>query len=153
MSIDTDEVIVARSHTPLREIELTLGEKEIKAAGCIDSGCSLVLMSNDLWRQIGVTYNPKKKATIRVADNALSSTDGMIENLRCTIGSIVFLLQVHVVDSPSCALLLGRPFLTLLAAESRDFGNGDLRLTLTCPNTGRKEVVATSPHGSKQAGF
>ncbi|KZO89579.1 hypothetical protein CALVIDRAFT_473011, partial [Calocera viscosa TUFC12733] len=111
--------------------------------GCIDSGCSLVLMSLDLWRQLGVTYNPKKKATIRVADNALSSTEGMIENLHCTIGSIVFLLQVQVVDSPSCALLLGRPFLTLLDAESRDFGNGDLRLTLTCPNTGRKEVVAT----------
>ncbi|KAJ7443313.1 hypothetical protein FB451DRAFT_1056993 [Mycena latifolia] len=77
------------------------------------------------------------------ADSNQSTTAGIIENLKFSIGDIDILLQVHVVDGAPFDILMGRPFFRFTECHTKDRVDGTQELTLTCPNTGKTVQVAT----------
>jgi hypothetical protein len=100
-------------------------------------------MNRDVWQDLGVALSPDKVLTMESADSGHSTTAGVVENLKFSVGEIDVLLQVHVVDGAPFDVLMGRPFFRFTECHTKDRADGSQELTLTCPNTGKVLSVPT----------
>ncbi|KZO89664.1 hypothetical protein CALVIDRAFT_491530 [Calocera viscosa TUFC12733] len=121
--------------------------------GCIDSGCSMIVMHRDVWKNTNTLLLPQEKTSMQSANGQRSFTLGCVRNMRIAVGSVSGLFQVHISERLPVGLLLGRPFLTLFSCTTRDFDDGYQELALTCPNTAQTVVVTTRPSVSRATGF
>lgn len=126
--------IVGAKSLPLRELEVTFPNGFIERS-ILDDGSSIVVMREDLWKEIGTFPLLRQEALVmECADASQNATLGMVEDLPIKIGKITFYVQSQVVRSAPYRFLLGRPFNALAAMNKHDFVNGDQLVSLTDPN-------------------
>lgn len=136
----------------LRVLDITVNEH--RPITCtLDTGSEIVAMNRSVWQELGVHLSPEKTLVMESADSNQSTTAGLVENLKFSLGGIDLLLQAHVVDGAPFDILLGRPFFRFTECQTKDHIDGTQDLTLTCPNTGRVVTVASRRKEPKHGTF
>jgi hypothetical protein len=130
-------------------VELPNGIKELAV---LDDGSSIIVMHQDLWKEIGNLPLIKNEAvTMECADASLNQTMGLVWNLPVKIGRITFFVQAQVVHNAPYRFLLGRTFSALTGCIKHDDPNGDTMVSLTDPNNpGYTETFPTFARGNKE---
>ena len=138
------EVLIATTKPieSLRAIDAILGGK-VKCECVVDNGSEMVVIRRDKWEQTGSRYVPSRKILMETANNSSNWTLGITENLTLTIGGLTVCVLAQVVEDAPYEVLLGRPLLTLLSANTQDHPDGRQDITFTCPETGAKTFVQT----------
>jgi hypothetical protein len=108
---------VAQDTIPLRAITAVINHTD-EAECVLDDGSSIVAMSKDVWKRLGLPLRPDHQLLMENAGGGKNSTLGLLSNVPFTIGRSTFWLQVQVVNNCPCEVLLGRPFLTLTSCRT-----------------------------------
>ncbi|KAJ6542560.1 hypothetical protein B0H19DRAFT_957768 [Mycena capillaripes] len=151
-SITSSFLLTASPIDSLCVIEMLVNDSH-RVVCTLDQGSEIVAMNRSVWKMIGVPLSPEKVLTMESADSNQSLTAGVVENLKFLVGDIDLLLQVHVVDSAPFDILVGRPFFRFTECHTKDYTNRTQELTLTCPNTGKVQTLATKMKPPRQVSF
>lgn len=143
----------AEESLPLRTVKALVADT-IQVEAILDQGAVVCIIREDVWERLGIHMRRDQAIVLESADTGKSTTLGMIENAKFTIGGVDVMLQVQVVRHAPFEALLGRPFFAITECETKDFLSGDQHLTLTDPaNRDRKCTVATGVRFAKDQGF
>jgi hypothetical protein len=136
------KVVVARDSEALRTVwpNINMNAKE---ECIIDSGSQIVAMATHVAVSLGISWDPDITINMESANGSVERSAGLAKNVPFAFGSIVVLLQVHIINQPAYRVLLGRPFEVVTQAISENQENGDAILTLTDPNSGARLAVPT----------
>lgn len=118
--------------------------------GLLDTGSEILSMHKDVQARLGISYNPDIVIHMQSANEAVESTLGLARNVPFTFGDMTVFLQLHIVKNAPYKILLGRPFDCLTKSIVTNSTDGDQTLTITDPNTGKRQVVPTFPRGHKR---
>ncbi|KAI9435904.1 hypothetical protein F5148DRAFT_989786, partial [Russula earlei] len=117
---------------PLQEVDITF-TPDLTEPGVIDPGSQIVVIRQDLAREVNAKINYAQRLAMESANGLTSWTVGCAENLPMRIGDISFALHAYVVEQAPMRLLLGRPFQQLLLTRLEDFPNGKVELSICDP--------------------
>lgn len=132
--------VVADAFCPLRVVKARVaGLKEYECI--LDTGASIVVMNEPVWREIAVGLDPTKTATMQSANSSQDSTLGCLTDVEFEIGGVVLHLQVQVVKQAPFDILLGQPFFQLGACEFKAFTTAGPTLTIHDPNSDKVVTV------------
>ena len=98
---------------PLREIDVLVNNLRTEA-GILDQGSQIVVIREDLAREVGTQINTQRTLRMEGANGSTSRTLGCAEDLNMHIGDVSFTIHAHVICTAPFRLLLGRPFHYLL---------------------------------------
>jgi len=143
LAVEDQTLLEAKHSLPLRCLELTLNDS-VKTEGILDTGCQVILMRKDVWSQLRVPLQSEKVLTMESANGTRNSTTGLIPRVKISIGSVSLICPVQVIENAPFAMLLGRPFMALGQAVTRDYYDGNMEITITDPNTG--EIITVPTH-------
>jgi len=76
-------------------------------------------------------------------NRSLSQTCGLAKNVPFTLGDIIMLLQVHIIEIALYKILLGRPFDAITKSMIVNDQEGNQTINITCPNTGMRAAIPT----------
>ncbi|KAE9387301.1 hypothetical protein BT96DRAFT_891162, partial [Gymnopus androsaceus JB14] len=127
----------------IRGINALIGECSVHCV--VDSGCSIVAMSDATSNTLGLSFDPKRCIPLQSANGKMDWTLGTAKDIPFRFNDIIVFLQVHIVDSPAYDVLLGRPFEILTQAHIKNFLSGNQHYTLTNPNTDKVVTIPTIP--------
>ncbi|KAG6874353.1 hypothetical protein C0992_007850 [Termitomyces sp. T32_za158] len=100
---------IAQDSQVIWSIMLTVDNKsEVEAI--VDSGSQIISMSADVANKLGIIYDPAIHLNMQSANGTINRSLGLVKNVECTIGDLTFYLQIHILQSPTYDILLGRPF-------------------------------------------
>ena len=125
-----DGLIVTHHSIPLQSLEAKIIGTGRTILGVLDSGSKIIVMSKQVWKDLGLPVQLDHVMTMSNANASTESTLGVVENLRLDFGTGKVCLQVQVVPRANFNLLLGRPFHCLLSASTEDFPDGSQSITL-----------------------
>ena len=120
---------VGVSSLPLRKINIEIGGKVIEA-GVIDPGSQIIVMREDLAREVGATINTNRLLQMEGANGVTNWTLGCAEYLPMQVGNISFAVHAHVIKCAPFRLLLGRPFQHALLCRIEDLPSGDVEVSI-----------------------
>ncbi|KIK51030.1 hypothetical protein GYMLUDRAFT_982894 [Collybiopsis luxurians FD-317 M1] len=143
-----DGFYVAKDSHSIRGINATIGERTVHCV--LDSGCSIVAMSNAACNTLGIAFDPEQKIPLQSTNGSTDWSRGLAKDVPFHFGDVLAFLQVQVVDSPAYNFLLGRPFEILIQANVWNFLSGDQHLSLTDPNTHKTVTILTLPRDYPQ---
>lgn len=115
----------------------------------VDSGSQIISMNKDVATRLKLSWSPDTTINMQSANGELAPTKGVVRNVPFRFGEVTVFLQVHVVDGAPYQVLMGRPFDTLSKSIVTNFEDGMQEMTITCPNTGKRAIVATYPRGTR----
>jgi len=104
---------------PLREIDILVNNLRTEA-GVLDQGSQIVVIREDLAKEVGAQINTQRTLRMEGANGSTSRTLGCAEDLNMRIGDVSFTIHAHVVRTAPFRLLLGRPFHHLLLCRLED---------------------------------
>ena len=120
-----------------------VGEEEV----LLDSGSQIVSMTKKVAATNKVSWDPSLSIQIQSANGLLSRTCGLARNIPFTLGGVMVLLQIHVMDTAPYTVLLGWPFDTITESRIVNDKEGNQTVCITCPNTGTKVAIPTYKRG------
>jgi len=94
---------------PLREVEVMVMGRHRKI-GLLDEGSEIMIIRRDLYNELGVEVNMKRKMTMQTANGGKEEIQGCVEYLELKVGGVKTYTHVFVVQSAPYQLLLGRPW-------------------------------------------
>ena len=144
---DLDRLTVAKESTAIRSVFALVANSQ-KIECTVDPGCQIIAMAQTECHSLGLAYDPRIRLNMESANGTFDWSLGLARNVPFLIGDITLYFQVHVIKSPSYAVLLGRPFDVLTESVIRNFANEDQTITITDPNSGKKCTIPTFPRGS-----
>ncbi|KAI9451278.1 hypothetical protein F5148DRAFT_966397, partial [Russula earlei] len=116
----------------LQEVDITF-TTDISKPGVIDPGSQIMVIRQNLAREINAWINYRQCLTMESANGLTSWTVGCAENLPMRIRDISFTLHTYVAKHVPMHLLLSRPFQQLLLSRLEDFPNGKVELSICDP--------------------
>ena len=130
---------------PLREIDILLGNKVVEA-GVIDPGSQIIVIREDLAREVNATINADRLLQMEGANGATNWTLGCAEYLPMRIGDISVKVHAHVVERAPFRLLLGRPFQHALLCRIEDLPTGEVEVSVQDPvNPSHRVTIPSRP--------
>ena len=81
------------------------------------------------------------------ANSQVELSEGLAKNITFKMGEVTAYLQVHVLNNPAYDVLLRRPFEVLTKSVAETLPNGEMLLTVTDPNTGKRLTILTFEQG------
>ena len=90
-----------------------------------------------------VSWDSSLSIQMQSTNGSLSRTCGLARNVLFTLGEVMVLLQVHVMDVAPYTVLLGRPFDTITESRIVNDKEENQTVCITCPNTRTKVVIPT----------
>jgi hypothetical protein len=144
---DLDRLTVAKESTAIRSIFALVANSQ-KIECTVDPGCQIIAMAETECHNLGLAYDPRIRLNMESANGTFDWSLGLARNVPFQIGDIALYFQVHIISSPSYAVLLGRPFDVLTESVIRNFANEDQTITITDPNSGRVCTIPTFPRRS-----
>ena len=108
-------------------------------------------MAKQVAMQLGVSWDPDLRIKMQSANGQLELSEGLARNVSFRLGEVVAYLQVHVLNNPAYEVLLGRPFEVLTKTVAETLPNGEMLITLTDPNTGKRSTIPTFERGKGPA--
>lgn len=148
-------IYVSRETESLRSVFPLVNNKK-EEESLLDNGSEILSMTKAVTKDLGVAYNPDVVIHMQSANSGVDATLGLARNVPFTFGDITLFLQLHIVKEAPYRILLGRPFDCLTESVVVNYKDGEQTLTITDPNTGKRQVVPTfargktSPSKSKQ---
>ncbi|THU77712.1 hypothetical protein K435DRAFT_625554, partial [Dendrothele bispora CBS 962.96] len=109
----------------------------------LDSGSQIVSMDTNIAVGLDITWDPDVVIHMQSANGNLNPTRGLARNVPFRFGDITIYLQVHVMDNVPYEVLMGRPFDVLVESEVKNTKQGDQYITLTDPNSSRRQQIGT----------
>lgn len=148
--------VVAEHSIPLRVVHPSFPGGH--TAECIlDSGAQIIAMRKDVWQRMELALNPDLIMVMESANASKEQTYGLVKNCRVSFGPVELVLQIQVVLNAPFEVLLGRPFLCLAEANTKDFRDGSQEITLQDPNSGERVCLTTAarppPEDRTSSGF
>ena len=143
---DLDRLTVAKESTAILSV-YALVDSSQKVECTVDPGCQIVAMAESVCHSLRLSYDPQIRLNMKSANGTFNWSLGLARNVSFVIGDITLYFQVHVISSPSYAILLGRPFNALTESVIRNFANEDQTITITDPNSGKQCTIPTFPRG------
>lgn len=123
-------------------------QKEEEAV--IDEGSQVCSASESAALDLGISWDPALKIGLQSSNKSVATTSGMARNVPFDCGNgVVAFVQLHIVKDAAYKLLLGRPFLSVMTANSASRPNGMHTLALTDPNNAQQIVIPTYPRGTR----
>ena len=144
--LDLDRLTVAKESMAIRSV-YALVDNSQKVECTVDPGCQIVAMAESVCHSLGLSYDPQICLNMESANGTFDWSLGLARNVSFVIGDITLYFQVHIISSPSYAILLGRPFDVLTESVIRNFANEDQTITITDPNSGKQCTIPTFPRG------
>ncbi|KAG6896842.1 hypothetical protein C0993_007981 [Termitomyces sp. T159_Od127] len=149
-SLDADKdpaiLTVAHDSQAIRSIMMTINHRtEVEAI--VDSGSQIISMVAEVASDLGLIYDPSIVLNMQSANGTVDRSLGLAKNVPCTIGDVMFYLQIHIIRSPAYDLLLGRPFDILARSIVQILSNEETTLTLSDSNSGLRHMVPTFLRG------
>ena len=143
---DLDRLTVAKESTAIRSLYALVASSQ-KIECTVDPGCQIIAMAESVCHLLGLAYDPRVHLNMESANGTFDWSLGLAHNVSFVIGDIMLYFQVHVIASPSYAILLGRPFDVLTESVIRNFANEDQTITITDPNSSKQCTIPTFPRG------
>ena len=145
---ETDSQIdktVSKVTEQLRSVNAVF-EDLIQCEAVLDTGSQIIAMRSDVWKKLGILLKTEYSMSMESANATSSSTKGLAERVKVSIGGIDLYLNIQVVENAPYQVLLGRPFHTLVKAQTQDYEDSDQDITITEPGTGQTITLPTYPH-------
>ncbi|KAK1233243.1 hypothetical protein PQX77_003586 [Marasmius sp. AFHP31] len=127
-----DEFYVAKESTSIRAITGVVGDDTVHCI--LDSGCSIVAMSEAAYNALHVVFDPLFRMPVQSANGGMDMTLGLGRNIPFRFGDVTAFLQVHIISSPAYDVLLGHLFDILTQSMVQNFASGAQHITLHDPN-------------------
>lgn len=144
---DIDRLTVAMESTAIRSVyALVCNAQRVECT--VDPGCQIIAMAETECHSLGLAYDPRIRLNMESANGSLDWSLGLSRNVPFKIGDITLYFQLHIIRSPSYAVLLGRPFDVLTESLIKNYANEDQTITITDPNSGEKSTIPTFPRGA-----
>lgn len=138
----TDGIITSNHSEKLRAIDIIIdGCKTVEAI--IDEGSQIIGISKKVWETLGLVARRDHLFKMESANSSVDMTLRLLHDLKVTIGSYDFYLQVQVVENASYEVLLGLPFHVLTQLGTKFYSDGSSHITIDDPNTGAKIILPT----------
>jgi hypothetical protein len=128
---------------PLQEINVLIGGRTLEA-GVLDSGSQIVVIRQDLAREVGAYINPNRLLEMEGANGATNWTLGCAEYLKMKIGDVPVKIHAHVVEHAPFRLLLGRPFQSALLCRIEDLPDGKVEVSIRDPSDAARRIIVPS---------
>ena len=130
---------------PLQEIDVSVGG-DITEPGVYDPGSQIVVIRQDLARQVNARINPTRLLEMEGANGATNWALGCAEYLSMQVGDVPFKIHAHVVENAPFRLLLGRPFQRALLCRLEDLPGGEVEISIRDPsNLARRIYIPSRP--------
>lgn len=137
---------------PLHEIDVLVNNLRTEA-GVLDQGSQIVVIREDLTKEVGAQINTQRTLHMEGANSSTSRTLGCAEDLHMHIGDVSFTMHAHVVRNAPFRLLLGRPFHHLLLCWLEDHPDR-VNVSIRDPaNPSRSIAVPSRARQGAQVGF
>jgi hypothetical protein len=137
---------VGRESHALRSMMMFV-DKKAEVECVVDTGCSVISMSDAVSHQLGIHYDPSMRIDMEAANGEIDQSLGLARNVPFTVGDVTLFFQVHVISSPAYDVLLGRPFDVLAESIVKNFRNEEQTITIHDPNGDRAITVPTVRRG------
>ena len=135
---------------PLREVDIRICDK-VTEAGVIDPGSQIIVIREDLAREVGAIINTGRVLQMEGANGATNWTLGCAEFLPMRAGDVAFKVHAHVVEHAPFRLLLGRPFQHALLCRIEDLPSGDVEVSVADPTSPSHRIIIPSRPRKVQA--
>ena len=111
-------------------------------------GSQVCSASEKAVQHLGISWDPDLTIGLQSSNRTTARTLGLARNVPINCGNgVIAYVQLHVVRDAAYKLLLGRPFLSVMSAQSSNHPDGSHTITLTDPNTLSRVVVPSHPRG------
>lgn len=116
--------------TPLQEVEVLVMGKQ-REVGLLDEGSEIVVVREDLCRELGAEVNRERRMTMQTANGGKEDLLGCVEYLELEVGGVKTYAHAFVVREAPYHLLLGRPWQkgVKLGKVEREDGSMDVVVT------------------------
>ena len=126
--------------TPLREVEVVVMERH-RELGLLDEGSEIVIVREDLCKELGLEVNKKRRMTMQMANGGKEEMQGCVEYLELEVGGVKTYAHAFVVQSAPYRLLLGRLWQKGVKLGKIERADGSMEVEISDPGEGRKQVV------------
>jgi len=120
-----------------------IGEEEV----LLDSSSQIVSMTKKVAATNKVSWDPSLSIQMQSANRLLSRICRLARNVPFTLGGVMVLLQVHVMNVMPYTMLLGQLFDTITKSWIVNDKEGNQTVCITCSNTGNKIVIPIYKRG------
>ena len=116
---------------------------------CIfDEGSQVCSASEAAAQALGISWDPDLTIGLQSSNRTTARTLGLARNVPINCGNdVIAYVQLHIVRDAAYKLLLGRPFLSVMSAQSHNSPDGRHTMTLTDPNSSNRIVIPSFPRG------
>jgi len=123
--------------TPLREVEVVvMGQRH--ELGLLDEGSEIVIVREDLCKELGLKVNKKRRMTMQTANGRKKEMQGCMEYLELEVGGVKTYAHAFVVQSAPYRLLLGRPWQKGVKLGKIEQADGSMEVEISDPGEGGK---------------
>jgi len=123
--------------TPLREVEVVvMGQRH--ELGLLDEGSEIVIVREDLCKELGLKVNKKRRMTMQTANGGKEEMQGCMEYLELEVGGVKTYAHAFVVQSAPYRLLLGRPWQKGVKLGKIEQADGSMEVEISDPGEGGK---------------
>lgn len=120
---------------------------QVVLEGILDSGSQIVALRKEIAEVLRLPIEKDGSITMETANKGREATEGVISDCEIDFGGVTVCVPVQVVKNAAFDILLGRPFSCALRAKTEDFPNGDQKVEITDPRSGKRIVVTPRQQG------
>jgi len=125
---------------PLREIEVVVMGR-CREIGLLDKGSEIVIVREDLCKELGLEVNKKRRMTMQTANRGKEEMQGCVEYLELEVRGVKTYAHAFVVQIAPYRLLLGRPWQKGVKLEKIERVDGSVEVEISDPGEEGKRVV------------
>jgi len=126
--------------TPLREVEVVVIGR-YRELGLLDEGSEIVIVREDLCKELGLEVNKKRRMTMQTANGGKEEMQGCVEYLELEVRGVKTYAHAFVVQSAPYWLLLGRLWQKGVKLGKIERADGSVEVEISDPGEGGKQVV------------
>ena len=109
----------------------------------LNPGSQVIVMSEATCHALALTYNPRIRLCMQLANHEVDETLDLTRNVLILISDITLYIRFHIVCNLAYNVLLGRPFDILVKSIVRNYSNKDQTIMIHDPNSRRIAMVPT----------
>jgi len=109
--------------------------------GLLDKGSEIVIVQEDLCKELGLEVNKKRRITMQTADGGKEEMQGCVEYLELEVGGVKTYAHAFVVQSAPYQLLLGRPWQKGVKLGKIERVDGSVEVEILDPKEEMRRVV------------
>ena len=104
---------------PLHELKVIVNGKKEEPV-LLNGGSEIVLIREDLWKEVEASVNVKRRMMIEVANGSTSELSGHVEMLEIDVEGLKTWAHAFIMSSAPYQLLLGRPWQCLVCLKQEE---------------------------------